>query len=236
MSDEKDLELAKKKAAAAAKAKAAALAKEKRELNGEKSDEQLAKEKAKAIAIAKAKAAAAAKLKAKKIENEEVKKEEVPSKNDPLLNKYVKLLTSQLGNDVLEQFYINKLSKHIPTLIAAREHYFQIAKLLKNDEELAFDYLSEFHGTDFETYMEIYLHLYSFKHKQSVVLKAKLDRDNPRIESVQPLWEGADWPEREAYDLLGIEFISHPNLKRIMLSDDWIGHPLRKDYEEVDDE
>ena len=58
----------------------------------------------------------------------------------------------------------------------------------------------------------------------------KLDRDKPVIDSLQPLWAGADWPECEAYDLLGIKFENHPNLHRIMLGEDWVGHPLRKDY------
>jgi NADH-quinone oxidoreductase subunit C len=62
----------------------------------------------------------------------------------------------------------------------------------------------------------------------------KIDRDEPTIESLQPIWAGANWPECEAYDLLGIKFTGHPNLHRIMLGEDWVGHPLRKDYEQYD--
>ena len=61
----------------------------------------------------------------------------------------------------------------------------------------------------------------------------KLDRDQPKIDSIVPLWAGANWPECEAYDLLGIKFTGHPNLHRIMLGEDWVGHPLRKDYEPI---
>ena len=73
--------------------------------------------------------------------------------------------------------------------------------------------------------------LYSYKNHQSVALKVKIDRDLPVIESLVPLWPGANWAECEAYDLLGIQFNEHPNLHRIMLGEDWIGHPLRKDYD-----
>jgi NADH-quinone oxidoreductase subunit C len=192
----------------------------------------LAKEKAKAIAAAKAKAAAAAK--AKKLTPEEQPQQEEPSPNEPILKNYVKVIEEQLGKEVLEESYINRLSKDAPTLVAKKESYFTIAKFLKEQEELAFDYVSELHGTDFETHMEMYVYLFSYVHRHTVVLKVKLDRDKPEIDSLEPLWKGADWPEREAFDLLGIHFTGHPNLTRIMMPDDWVGHPLRKDYEPYD--
>ncbi len=99
---------------------------------------------------------------------------------------------------------------------------------------LAFDYMSELHATDFMTHMEVYVHLFSYGKKQSVAVKVKLDREAPQVESVTALWKGADWPEREAYDLLGIVFKGHPNLSRILMPDNWVGHPLRKDYEPYD--
>lgn len=235
---EDEIELAKKKAAAVAKAKAAAAAKAKKSAQSQenRSDDDLAKEKAKAIAAAKAKAAAAAKAKAANVEGATQldEKEVKPSRNQPLLNTYVKVIEDHLGDQALEDAYINVLSKEVPTLVATQESYFKIAQYLKFNEQLSFDYLSELHGTDFETHMEIYLHLYSYKNKQSVALKVKIDRDQPEIQSVQPLWKGANWPEREAFDLLGIVFIGHPKLERIMLPDDWVGYPLRKDYEPYD--
>ena len=103
----------------------------------------------------------------------------------------------------------------------------------KYNEQLGFDYLSELHGTDFETHMEVYAYLYSYRNKQGLAVKVKLDRDQPKIDSIVSLWAGANWPECEAYDLLGIVFTGHPNLHRIMLGENWVGHPLRKDY--VDD-
>jgi NADH-quinone oxidoreductase subunit C len=220
--------LAKKKAVAAAKAKAAALRKQK-----EAGDSDATDEKAKAIAAAKAKAAAAKAKKAASKTDEPIK-EESPSPNQPVLDRYLHIIRENLGNDFLEDAYINRLAKDVPTLVARKETYLKVAQFLKYNELLAFDYLSETHGTDFETHMEIYNHLYSYQNRQSVALKVKIDRDKPVIDSLTSLWAGANWPEREGYDLLGIVFNGHPNLTRIMMPDDWVGHPLRKDYEPYD--
>ncbi|WP_144473820.1 NADH-quinone oxidoreductase subunit C, partial [Bacillus tropicus] len=247
---------AKAKAAAAAKAKAAALAKQKREGIEEGTEEEKAKakaaalakqkregmeevtedEKAKAVAAAKAKAAAAARAKMKGTEGkkEEELKQEEPSVNQPYLNQYVEVIKGKMGEEILIDSYINKLSKDVPTLVVKPSKYYEVMELLRSHEELAFDYMSELHATDFVTHMEVYVHLFSYGKKQSVAVKVKLDREAPQVESVTALWKGADWPEREAYDLLGIVFKGHPNLSRILMPDDWIGHPLRKDYEPYD--
>ncbi len=223
---------AKAKAVAAAKAKAAALAKQK----ASQGDGDSGDEKAKAIAAAKAKAAAAARAKMEGAEGkkEEEAKQEEPSVNQPYLNQYVEVIKGKVGEDALVDCYINKLSKDVPTLVVEPSKYYEVMELLRSYEELAFDYMSELHATDFVTHMEVYVHLFSYGKKQSVAVKVKLDREAPQVESVTPLWKGADWPEREAYDLLGIVFKGHPNLSRILMPDDWIGHPLRKDYEPYD--
>ncbi|MEC4695466.1 NADH-quinone oxidoreductase subunit C [Bacillus anthracis] len=219
-------EKAKAKAAAAAKAKVAALAKQKASQgNGDSGDE-----KAKALAAAKAKAAAAARAKTKGAEG----KKEEPSVNEPYLNQYVEVIKGKMGEDILVDCYINKLSKDVPTLVVETSKYYEVMELLRFHEGLAFDYMSELHATDFVTHMEVYVHLFSYGKKQSVAVKVKLDREAPQVESVTALWKGADWPEREAYDLLGIVFKGHPNLSRILMPDDWVGHPLRKDYEPYD--
>ncbi|RAK20433.1 NADH dehydrogenase subunit C [Anoxybacillus vitaminiphilus] len=237
LAKQKAIAAAKAKAAAAAKAKAAALAKQQAQEgnNAEASEDEIAKAKAKAIAAAKAKAAAAAKAKAAQAQASETpKQEEKPSPNQVYLDKYVKVIKEHLGEDVLEDAYINRLSKDVPTLVAKKDTYYKIAQFLKYNEQLGFDYLSDLHGTDFQTHMEVYVHLYSYKNNQSVALKVKIDRDNPEIDSLVPLWPGANWPECEAYDLLGIQFKGHPNLIRIFLGENWVGHPLRKDYEPYD--
>ncbi|PIE95403.1 NADH-quinone oxidoreductase subunit C [Bacillus fungorum] len=225
---------AKAKAAAVAKAKAAALAKQK----ASQGDGDSGDEKAKAIAAAKAKAAAAVRAKTKGDEGkkEEEPKQEEPSVNQPYLNQYVEVIKGKVGEGTLVDSYINKLSKDVPTLVVEPSKYYEVMESLRFHEGLAFDYLSELHATDFVTHMEVYVHLFSYGKKQSVAVKVKLDREAPQVESVTALWKGADWPEREAYDLLGIVFKGHPNLSRILMPDDWVGHPLRKDYEPYDEE
>ncbi|MGR9589809.1 NADH-quinone oxidoreductase subunit C [Bacillus thuringiensis] len=223
---------AKAKAVAAAKAKAAALAKQK----ASQGDGDSGDEKAKAIAAAKAKAAAAARAKTKGAEGkeEDEPKQEEPSVNQPYLNQYVEAIREKVGEGALVDSYINKLSKDVPTLVVDPAKYYEVMESLRFHEGLAFDYMSELHATDFVTHMEVYVHLFSYGKKQSVAVKVKLDREAPQVESVTALWKGADWPEREAYDLLGIVFKGHPNLTRILMPDDWVGYPLRKDYEPYD--
>ncbi|MDW7614763.1 NADH-quinone oxidoreductase subunit C [Peribacillus simplex] len=230
---EGETDIAKQKAAAAAKAKAAALAR-KKESRDKDNDDDFENAKAKAIAAAKAKAAAAAKTRITVKESTEDNTPDEPSPNQAKLDRIVHAIERHVGQEALIDHYINRLSKDVPTLVANPDTYFSIAKFLRNDEQLNFSYLSELHGTDFESHMEIYVHLHSFNMNQSVALKVKLDRDSPIIPSLVPLWSGANWPECEAYDLLGINFQEHPDLKRILLGDDWKGYPLRKDYQPYD--
>lgn len=194
-----------------------------------KTPEELAK--VKAAAAAKAKATALAKQKQRKTAETEAT-ELQPTPNQPLLDEYVKKIEEVLGKEVLEEASINRLSKNVPTLVVKKEYYFKMAEFLK--KHFSFDYLSELHGTDFVTHMEVYVYLYSHLNNQSIVLKTKIDCDQSSIPSLVPLWEGANWPECETYDLLGIRFENHPDLRRILLGEDWVGHPLRKDYEPFD--
>ncbi|MFJ8070478.1 NADH-quinone oxidoreductase subunit C, partial [Peribacillus sp. NPDC096447] len=233
---EDETDIAKQKAAAAAKAKAAALARKQAKAESADAEDEtdIAKQKAAAAAKAKAAAAAAAKNRTAVKESEEVIVPSELSPNQSKLDQIVSAIESHLGQGALLEHYINRLSKDVPTLVANPDTYFSIAKFLRYDEQLDFSYLSELHGTDFESHMEIYVHLHSFKMNQSVALKVKLDRESPVIPSLVSLWSGANWPECEAYDLLGINFYEHPDLKRILLGDDWKGYPLRKDYQPYD--
>lgn len=83
-------------------------------------------------------------------------------------------------------------------------------------------------GDDFE----LVVRLQSSRFSAGVFLKTELPRDEPVIETLTDLWPAADWQEREVYDMFGIEFVGHPDLRRILLSDDWVGYPLRKDYKD----
>jgi len=97
-------------------------------------------------------------------------------------------------------------------------------------QDMGFDHLSVITGVDYEDRVEAIYNLFSYDNRQDLVLKVILDHDNPEVDSLTSLWKGANWLERETYDLVGIKFTGHPNLTRILLPEGWVGHPLRKDY------
>ncbi len=102
---------------------------------------------------------------------------------------------------------------------------------LKNTDGLDFDFFNFVTAVDYYQYFEVVYHLTSLKHNHSVFIKTRVyDRDNPTVPSVTGLWQGADFQEREIYDLMGIKFAGHPNMKRIVLWEGFAGHPLRKDW------
>jgi NADH-quinone oxidoreductase subunit C len=106
-----------------------------------------------------------------------------------------------------------------------------VAAHLKTGEGLKFDYLNYIAGVDYYSYFEVVYQLTSLEFNRSVIIKTRCyTRDNPTLPSVIGLWQGADFQEREIYDLLGISFTGHPNMKRIFLWDGFQGHPLRKDF------
>ena len=126
-----------------------------------------------------------------------------------------------------------------------------MCRYLRDEPTLAFDYLELHLGRrlsahrrkeggqgEWQPHTEVVYHLFSMKHKHSLVLKVILPRwkddkpgELPEVPSVSGLWSTADWHEREVYDLSGVYFTGHPNLRRILCPEDWVGHPLRKDYE-----
>jgi NADH-quinone oxidoreductase subunit C len=121
-----------------------------------------------------------------------------------------------------------------PVLIVEKEHFFAIAKQLKEEPVTDFDFLFCQTAVDYPTRFEVVYHLTSTSFRHDLVVKVMLeDRNNPEVESVYPLWKAAELYENEIFDLFGIRFLNHPNLRRIMLGDEWPGHPLRKDYTDV---
>ncbi|AEI48134.1 NADH-quinone oxidoreductase subunit C [Runella slithyformis] len=126
-----------------------------------------------------------------------------------------------------------------PILQVPPELLFDICQFLQKDEQLYFDFLSCITGIDNgpeKGTMEVLYHLTSIPYQTSVILKVILPRKDmnllPSVHSVSPIWQTANWHEREAFDLLGIYFENHPDLRRILLPGDWKGYPLRKDYQE----
>ena len=118
----------------------------------------------------------------------------------------------------------------------------EVCQELQQNEQLYFDMLSCITGIDNGVEagtMEVVYNLYSIPNEQSLMLKVVLDRNNenepmPSLPTVSHVWKAAEWHEREIYDLLGIEFSDHPDMRRILMPADWEGHPLRKDYQDME--
>ena len=158
------------------------------------------------------------------------------SRNQPLLDEAAALLRELVHGDAVEEAYINEMNGELPTLVVKAEHLPAAAKVLKDHDKLRQRYLRNVSGVDYETHMEVVYHLVDLESRRELAVKVKTDRETPSIPSVTPVWPTANWNEREIYDLLGVDFPGHPDLRRIMMPDDWVGHPLRKDYEPLDPE
>ncbi len=111
----------------------------------------------------------------------------------------------------------------------------EVCQFLKATPGLQFDFCEDLTAVDWpkRNVIEVVVHLVSYPLKHTLKLKAETDRANPVLDSLYPVWKTNDWFEREVYDLFGVQFTGHPDLRRIMLPDDWVGHPLRKDYQEA---
>ena len=121
-----------------------------------------------------------------------------------------------------------------PILLASALEIDKLCLFLRDSSELLFDDLMNLSGVDEPKsgLLSVYYHLGSTKFKHKITLKVSTDRNKPEVSSVTEVWKASDWHEREAYDLLGIIFLNHPDLRRILMPYDWdAGYPLRKDYE-----
>ena len=109
-----------------------------------------------------------------------------------------------------------------------------VCRFLRDDPDLRFDCLSNQTGIDYaaKQLIQVVYHLLSYVHRHTIVLKVDVPRDTPELPSVADVWPAANWLEREIYDLVGATFTGHPDLRRLLMPEDWIGHPLRKDFVE----
>ena len=143
-------------------------------------------------------------------------------------------LASRFG-DKLTAFQAEALQ---PWAVVAAEAIAEVAAFCKSEPELGFDNLMCLSALDYPKEapprLEVVYHLFSYAHRHSFVLKVHLPRDGGELPTVEGVWGVANWHEREAYDLFGIAFKGHSDLRRILLPDDWQGHPLRKDWQDPD--
>lgn len=120
------------------------------------------------------------------------------------------------------------------SVLIKKERLLEIMKFLHKTPELFFDLLADLCGVDYlgkkEVRFEVVYHLLSIKYNKAIRIKAEVPEDDCAIDSVIGIWAGADWHERECYDMFGIKFNGHPDLRRILMPEDWQGYPLRKDY------
>jgi NADH-quinone oxidoreductase subunit C len=146
------------------------------------------------------------------------------------MNKAVALLEEKFPEEVVEVVEF----RGDTTIEVKPERIVEICTALRDDHETAFRYLSMIAGMDYSPASPrfgVVYNLYCHKHHNRITLKARLADDlAPAIDSVSQVWSTAIWHEREAYDMMGIRFHGHPDLKRILMPEDWVGHPQRKDY------
>ncbi|MEL6671392.1 MAG: NADH-quinone oxidoreductase subunit C [Bacteroidota bacterium] len=145
------------------------------------------------------------------------------------------LLVQQFGEEIVLD---TEAEAKQPWVQLAPESWEAVARWLRDTDSLYFDFLACLSGVDYGVKSEemgVVYHLYSLIHEHGLVVKIRVPRDGSMdIPSVTSVWKAADWHEREAYDLVGIFFRGHPDLRRILMPADWEGHPLRKDYESPD--
>jgi NADH-quinone oxidoreductase subunit C len=126
-----------------------------------------------------------------------------------------------------------KFDRDEMTINVARENIREACALLRDDSQCTFNFLSDVTCVDWfpaEPRFEVVYHLLSIAKKERVRLKVKLNSSSPVVDSLTPLWPGANYFEREIFDLFGIRFSGHPYLRRLLMPEDWEGYPLRKDY------
>ncbi|MBI3744088.1 MAG: NADH-quinone oxidoreductase subunit C [Chloroflexi bacterium] len=138
---------------------------------------------------------------------------------------------AQLAERIEARFPGSVTGSNTRDVFVRAERTLEVARFLHDDPGLAFDFLVYLTAVDYIDYFEVVYRLTSLKHNHGAVVKTRAyGREAPTVPSVFPIWKGADYQEREVYDLMGVRFAGHPNLKRIMTWEGFEGHPLRKDF------
>lgn len=135
-------------------------------------------------------------------------------------------LKEKFGNRVLD------LTENVdPFIRVSADAIAEIGLYLRDDEAMGFESLMCLSGVDYPEHLSLVYHLFSSAHRHKITLKTDLGREDPGLPTVEGVWRVANWHERETYDMFGIVFEGHSDLRRILCPDDWEGWPLRKDYE-----
>lgn len=147
------------------------------------------------------------------------------------INEIHEKLKAQLGDAV------GPLSepKIDPFCVVKADRIVEACRWLRTTPGIELDFCEDLTAVDWpkRNVIEVVYHLFSYSHRHGIVLKVEADRQNPVVPTVEGIWKSANWMEREVYDLFGVTFEGHPDLRRVLLPDDWVGHPLRKDYQEA---
>ena len=142
-------------------------------------------------------------------------------------------LVARLRSGVAGAVVASHAFRNDATAIVPREKLIEVCRFLRDDPELRFDMLSDVTAVDYlgrRPRFEVVYHLYSLPLNHRIRIKVALEESDPHLPSLVPVWAGANWLERETWDLYGIVFDGHPDLRRIYLYEEFQGHPLRKDY------
>ena len=143
--------------------------------------------------------------------------------------KVLERLKTKFSNSIMEA---NEFRGEL-TVVVPKERIVELCAFLKEDVELRFELLADLCGIDMFTASKrfgVIYNVYSFTNRFRMRLKTFTEEENPKVPTVTGVWGTANWHERETYDLMGIKFDGHPDLRRILLPEDWEGHPLRKEY------
>ncbi len=135
----------------------------------------------------------------------------------------IEQLKRELG-DALSETEVKGVEVRLTT---TSEYAWQLCRSLR---DLGFEYLNCLSGADWLTHLEVVYDLSSLQHPNKAHVRVKVNRETPQVRTVSDIWRAADWHERECYDLFGVRFDGHPDHRRILLPEDWVGFPLRKDY------
>lgn len=138
------------------------------------------------------------------------------------------IIKSQFGESIVEAKLENVPDPYIKI---QSEKIKDVSLFLRDNEQTQYDVLMCLSGVDYKGKLGVTYNLFSMNAKHKITLKVEVPTETPNIPSVESIWKTANWHEREAFDMYGIIFEGHPDLRRILLADDWEGHPLRKDYQ-----